>query len=47
MLARRVAAVWDGVVVNGEAQWFAWWPAYDNAASFADDAVALAISLTL
>ena len=46
MLARLAAAVWDGVVVDGEALWFAWWQAYDNAGSFADDAVALAISLT-
>ncbi|MDE2788440.1 MAG: hypothetical protein OXL37_17530 [Chloroflexota bacterium] len=38
--------MWDGVVVDGEALWFAWWQAYDNAGSFADDAVALAISLT-
>lgn len=46
MLAMLAAAVWDGVVVDGEALWFAWWQAYDNAGSFADDAVALAISLT-
>ncbi len=46
MLARLAAAVWDGVVVNGETPWFAWWHTFDNAGSFADDAVALAISLT-
>ena len=46
MLARLAAAVWDGVAVNGETLWFAWWHIFDNAGSFADDAVALAISLT-
>ena len=46
MLARLAAAVWDGVVADGGTPWFAWWNAYDNAGSFADDAVALAISLT-
>ena len=46
MLARLAAAVWDGIVVDGESVWSAWWRAYDNAGSFADDAVALAISLT-
>ncbi len=46
MLARLAAAVWDGVAVNGETLWFAWWHTFDNAGSFADDAVALAISLT-
>ena len=46
MLARLSAAVWEGVVVHEEALWFAWWQAYDHAGSFADDAVALAISLT-
>ena len=46
MLARLAAAIWDGVAVDGETLWFAWWRAYDNAGSFADDAVALAVSLT-
>ena len=46
MLARLAAAIWDGVAVDGETLWFAWWSAYDNAGSFADDAVALAVSLT-
>ena len=46
MLARLAAAIWDGVTVNGETLWFAWWQAYDNAGSFADDAFALAVSLT-
>jgi len=46
MLSRLAAAVWDGVAVSGETLWFAWWNAYDNAGSFADDAVAMAISLT-
>ena len=46
MLSRLAAAVWDGIAVDGETLWFAWWHAYDNAGSFADDAVALAISLT-
>ena len=46
ILARLAAAVWDAVVVNGETLWFAWWHTFDNAGSFADDAVALAISLT-
>ena len=46
MLARLAAAVWDGVAVNGETLWFAWWRTFDNAGSFADDAVALSVSLT-
>ena len=46
MLARLAAAVWDGVAVNGETLWFTWWHTFDNAGSFADDAVALSVSLT-
>lgn len=46
MMARLAAAVWDGIAVNGEPLWFAWWQAYDNAGSYADDAVALANLLT-
>ena len=46
MLARLAAAVWEDVAINGETLWFAWWHTFDNAGSFADDAVALAISLT-
>ena len=46
MLARTAAEVWTGIVLEGQSPWFAWWGSYDMAGSFADDSVALAISLT-
>ncbi len=45
-LARIGAAVWDGAVLDNATYWVAWWAAYDNIGSFADDSVALAIALT-
>ena len=45
-LARLAAQVWDAVVLDGATVWVAWWAAFDGAGSFADDALALAVSLT-
>ena len=45
-LARLAAQVWDAVVLDGATVWAAWWAAFDSAGSFADDALALAVSLT-
>ena len=45
-LARLAAQVWNGVVLDDATVWAAWWAAFDGAGSFADDALALSVSLT-
>ena len=45
-LARLAAQVWNAVVLDDATVWVAWWAAFDGAGSFADDALALAVSLT-
>lgn len=45
-LARLAAQVWDAVVLGDATVWAAWWAAFDGAGSYADDALALSVSLT-